>query len=317
MREARPAATHGTPLRWGAAPLTGAVLGLALLSGCPDSRKPGPPPRTVEEAVERVNTNLSKIDAPLYCKDARVSFTFRDSKGKERSFLGHPATIIFQPPRDLYFDIKASLSLESVARVGSNNDLYWFYVDVGDTRKLWFGEWAALDGEPSQRLPIPPNDLLDALMFRPLPRALTGGLAPVLRLGEREQWLIYVRVNAARETVGYREVRLDPFPPQQPAEIIDRDRHGRVLMHAWLSDYRPVDVEGQESRPWTARKYRVEWPQTGTSMSLAVDNAKFRLDQPPFADFPDDWTGEVENLDEAPLDPGISQAPAARPGPRT
>ena len=284
--------------------LPGGLL-LALLAPLPGCRTLGPVPQTVDEALTRVNDNLSQINAPLYCKDARVSFSFRDAKNRRRSFLGHPATVIFEQPRNLYFDIKAGLTNESVARVGSNSDQYWFWVTVGDQHKLWHGSWDALQSDASRRLPIPPDDLLDALMFRPLPQALSHAPDAELQVKGKDHRLIYARLTDTGSPAGEREIKLDPYLPQQPIEIVDRDQNGRIVMRARLSNYARVGEDAKTATgPWTARKYRVEWPVTGASMTLDIHNAKFRPDQPPFYEFPSDWQGESENLDEPPPEAG-------------
>lgn len=273
----------------------GLLATLAFLPGCPPANRAiGVPPRSVDEAVDRVNLNLAKVTQPLYCKPASVSFSFRDADGRKRSFIGHPCTIIFQPARDLYFDIKSPLA-GGIARLGSNQERYWFYVDLPDVQKLWFGAWNALGSGPPRRLPIPPGDLLDAMMLRPLPRSLVGGLRPMLRILGDDQRLLYVRLNDLGEPVGVREVKLDPRPPYQPIELLDFSRDGELLMRAKLSNYKPVEGGG----PLTPRNYKVEWPPTGTTMDLSIDRVRFEADLPAFNEFPEGWEHEREDLDAA------------------
>ena len=264
---------------------------LAAMAGCVDSREKIAP-RSPEEALGRVNQNLGQIDAPLQYK-ALVSFRFRDANGKDRRFIGHEAALVFAPPQYLRFDIRSLAGV--VAQFGSNDEHYWIWIEP-EVQKLWFGQWDRFDDDAASRLAVAPNDLLDVLMLRPLQATLAGGLEPVLRRVGDDQRLLFVRLGADGQPSGWREVRLDPYEPYQPLEIVDRLPDGRVQMHAYLDKYRPVGKEG----PCTARKYVVYWPLEESEMRLDVTKAVCRPDLPleVFA-FPSEWEGAVEQIDAA------------------
>ena len=148
-------------------------------------------------------------------------------------------------------------------------------------------------GDPC-RLPLPPDDLLDVLLLRPLPPALMGGLDPLLRKEDGDHRLLFIRLGEDGQPSGMREFRLDPCEPYQPLEIIDRLADGRVQMHAHLSKYRRVGDNG----PLTPREYVVYWPLDGAEMRLSVNKARFRPDLPlEVFEFPSQWQGEVERID--------------------
>jgi hypothetical protein len=214
------------------------------------------PPRDARQALERINTNLEKIEGALYCPGL-ASFRFRDAEGRDRRFIGHRATVIFESPRCLYFDIKHALG-GSVARIGSNDERYWLWVDTPEERRLWHGSWDALESGGARRLAVPPNQLLDALMLRPLPIRLDGALKPLLRMDGNDHRLLFIGLTEDGWTYAKRELVLDAKPPYMPLEIIDRGSAGQVLMHAYLKKYRPVKDTGRDG-PWTARKYVVYW----------------------------------------------------------
>jgi len=264
---------------------------LPLVAGCP----PGPrceAPASRRVALERVNANLGQIQQPLSCTGL-VSFRFRDDRDRTHSLTAQEARLIYRPPQDLYFDVRATLG-GSVARFGSNAERYWLWVDVGDARKLWWGTWEHASGGGERRLPVPPNDLLDALLLRPLPESLEGGQLPLLRVDGSDHRLIFVRIGPGHQPSGWREVRLSPCEPYQPVEVVDRLPDGQVVMQARLDHYERVGGAG----PYTARRYVVQWPLHAAEMRLDILTARFRSDPSVevFA-FPADWQGDSECLD--------------------
>lgn len=287
-----------------------AALGL-ILAGCNGPGGIGGvrsvPPRDAAEAMQRINTNLDKLEGALHCP-ARVSFRFLDDQGKDRRFIGHQATVIFETPRCLYFDIKHALG-GSVARIGSNDESYWLWLDTPEVRKLWHGTWASLQTGASRPIAIPPDRLLDALMMRPLPTWLDGALNPLLRIHGHDHRLLFVGLDRRGWPYVKRELRLDPNPPYLPLEMIDRDRDGRILMHVYLSDYRRVRDGGADA-PYTPRKYVVYWELDHTEMRLDLSNVKYRSSDAPFCEFPESWEGARECLD-APLEEYENLAPDA------
>jgi uncharacterized RDD family membrane protein YckC len=265
---------------------------LVLCAGCPDgNRQIGVPPRDGFEALERINQNLARFSEapeqpprPLYCP-AKVSFRFRDANGTRRSFIYHDALLIFQPPRCLRFDVKSLTGV--IAEVGSDQERYWVWVEP-DARKLWWGYWHNLTGARG-RLPIPPAELLDALMLRPLPLYSEHALSPLLRIDGDDHRILIVRTDGGRAT-GWREIRLQPQPPYQALAIVDRLADGRALIVAELSDYQPVGPDG----PWIPRRYVVRWPLDEAELRLDIVRARFRPGLEGFCEFPSQWQGEIE-----------------------
>ena len=275
---------------------------LVFLAGCPPQRE-RVAPQDEREALARVNDNLTQIDEPLQYK-ALVSFRFRDAGGKTRRFIGHEASLLFAAPQYLRFEMRSLTGV--VAQFGSNDERYWVWIEP-EVQKLWWGSWDQLREAAPRRLIVPPDDLLDALMLRPLSPSFARGMLPLLRYGD-EICLEFVRLDADGEIGGMREIRLDPFEPYQPLEIVDRLPDGRVQMHALLDNYRRIGDDG----PYTARKYVVDWPLDGAQMRLDVTRARFRPELPleVFA-FPSGWQGEVELLDHLPatdLPPAMTES---------
>lgn len=273
---------------------------LSVLTGCPDgSRDIGPPPRDARDALQRVNDNLAGLIDPLYC-NCVATFHFRDENGQKRTFLAHPTTLIFAGPRSLYMDIKSLAG--SVARIGSNAERYWLWIDLPERRQLYWGAWSRVAELRPERVEFPPSDLLDALMLRPLPEQ--AGASPWLRIEQHDWRLSYLQTDDAGRAKRIREIVLDVRPPFMPVRIVDRLPDGRVAMDAELGNYQRVGADG----PFTARRYVIRWPLNEAELRLDVERAKLRPDQPPFDRFPDDWVGPIECLDDG--------ADAAAKGPR-
>lgn len=267
-----------------------AALLVPGLCGCPPPAA-GIAPRDEHQAVDRINQNLEQIRKPLQCK-ALVTFSFRDSDGHQRRFLAQQAGLLFEPPRSLRFEVLSIGGM--VAQFGSNKERYWVLVDP-EVHKLWFGEWSKQSDWGSSRLPVPPDQLLDALMLRPLPAGTPIWLSPLLRLAGPDQRLVLVRRREDGTPLGMREIVLDPAPPYQPIQILDWRHDGKLMMDARLSNYRRVGDSG----PYTARRYVINWPQSHAEMRLDINSAQFQ----PLPDiegvfaFPDQFKGETEKID--------------------
>jgi hypothetical protein len=280
-----------------------ALLLSVLLTGCDGTGgirtggiKPVPP-RDAREAMQRINDNLDGIQGALYCPGV-VSFRFRDAEGHDRRFLFMDATVIFEAPRCLYFDIKNALA-GTVARIGSNDEDYWLWIDTPETRKLWYGTWDALASGSARRSAVPPNQLLDALMMRSLADRMPGTSRPLLQIDGNLHRLVFLGLDDSGWPYAKREFVLDPKPPYMPLEVIDRLPDGRVVMHAYLKGYKPIKGSGSDG-PYTPRNYVVYWELDQAEMRLDFSDVRPRTKDVPFCEFPEAWEGETESLDEPP-----------------
>lgn len=288
-----------------------AILTIAGLIGCADQRAEIRPVREAKEALLRVNSNLSRIDRPLNCKGS-VSLQFRDTAGKQQAFFGNPVAIHVGQPQCLRFDVKSLAG--SVGRMGSNDDFYWMWVTLGDTRKMWWGTWSAVKSGRARRVAVNPRQLLDAWLMQPIPEELPNGTKPILiaegRDG-RQRRLLFPVMNSENWPAIQREVFLDPDPPYQPVRVIDRRPDGEIYMDAKLARFTPIDDAGADA-PLTARSFDVVWPLGGAVMTLSLDSVAFHSSDVPFCDFDPSqrgvFDGEVECLDEPavrPLSPDV------------
>ncbi len=284
--------------RFGAA---SALACLALIGavGCPPSHFDVLPARAAREAMDRITDNAARIRGPVVGSPALVSFRFRDASGRDRRIVGQQATVIFEAPRCLYFDVKSVAG--SIAHIGSSDERFWMWIDLPDQRKLWWGTWEALRAGRARTPAVPPQNLLDALALTPLPQTIHDGLAPILIAQGVERVLLFQRTDAQGWPYVAREVRLDPSPPNLPIEIVDRRRDGAITLRATLSGFQPI--RGGDAPPaYAARNFVLSWPTDNAEMRLDLADVRYRTSDVEFCRFPDGWTGDVDALDEPALE---------------
>jgi hypothetical protein len=163
---------------------------------------------------------------------------------------------------------------------------------------MWWGQWADIDRIDRRRLPLAPDQLLDALMLNPPPVRLPDGIPPLLRVAGNDHRLLYQALDADDWPGVVQEIAVDPAPPHQPIELVIRDAAGEVLMRAGLSDYRRIGDDG----PFTARKYRVLWPRDQAELRIDLGSVEFRPEQPEgWDDFPTEPpVDHIERIDHSP-----------------
>ncbi len=284
----------------GVAPRVACLL-LPLMIGCaPQRLRYG----TVDETrriVREILENARRVQCTLYGKPALVSFRFRDARGQDRRFIGHPAVLLFRPPRCLRIEVRSALG-PVVARIGSNEERYWAWVDAGDLRKLWWGRWSALERGRARSFYIPPDDLLDVLLLRRLGSLADSAddraarLGPLLEYRGREPWLIVQRLEPDAMPAVRRLIRLRERAPHLPVRILDFTSDGRLWMDAQLGAYTPV--QEPQSSAWVARRYVIRWPQQRAELRLDLLRVRCRDLHVPFCTFPTRFRGEIEVLDE-------------------
>lgn len=261
---------------------------------CPSAKIEPVPPRDARQALQRVRDNLEVLNRIPLRTDALVTFNFRDADGRRHTYPLQDATLIFQAPRRLRFTIKHSLA-GSVARVGSNDEKYWLWIEP-EISTMWVGEWRYVGRGGRSSLPLPPNQVLDALMLRPLPESLAGGLPPLLHKNGDDHRLLYLRLDADGWPYVAQEVVLDCCPPYQPIELIVRRADGQVAMRSQLRNYRRLGDDG----PYVAHRYVIDWPLDGAELRIDFHGPRLNPDQLPFYHFENDPpVRNIESLDAA------------------
>ncbi len=95
------------------------LLSLAsLLTGC-NGASPVEirPTAEARQALERVTSNLNRIDGALNCAGL-VTFKFRDTDGQNRSFLAQGVAVVVDKPHHLLMAIRHGLG-DTLAQIGA------------------------------------------------------------------------------------------------------------------------------------------------------------------------------------------------------
>lgn len=256
-------------------------------------------PAQTRAALGALNARYAALDGAVY-GEGLISVRFRDEMGRTQQAIAQPTTLIFEAPRCLYLDVKSSIA-GTFARLGANDERYWLWVDSPDMRKLYWGTWDALAAGRARSLPVPPDQLLDALLLRPHPDRLPGSV----RATGWETLSGVDLVFLAEDSLGWpyeRRVLRIPQPPiGEPSEIVDYDAEGRELLRATLRAYRPM-ADGTTAAWRYAHSYVLSWPTLGAEIRLDLNSLKRRTNDLPFCDFPRRFNGQIEALDEIPGD---------------
>ena len=255
-------------------------------------------PAAAREAVARIQQNYAAIEGPIASKSADVAIRFRDDDGRVQRIPSQPAYLIFEAPQCLYFDIRSDVG--SVARIASNDERYWVWVDVPERRQLWWGTWSALRAGKARPLMVPADLLLDALLLRAPPLALPTGIPPRLEQSGAQRRLVYQRLDERGYPYDARVVELDSRAPYLPTRILDKNAAGEMLMNAVIGRYRRI----AGTSVFCPGHYSIEWPQVEASLQMEISELRYRESDLPFCEFPDRFNGAIESLDVPPISLG-------------
>jgi hypothetical protein len=301
----------------------GAIVALAVmlggLAGCAQARLEYKSPFAARETLARINANYQDAVYPLYSPHGDVRIDLPDQLP-----LSGSANTIYDPPRCLLFRVRHGL-VGKVAELGSSAEYYWLEIDVEQERRLIYGTWAALEAGEARRMAVSPTQLMNALLWAPLPERLPHGQPPLLveevtpqLFGEqREQRLIYTQALGAGWPYVGRVVTLGPPPEHRPTKIEDFAPDGQRVMEARLSDWRPLTVEPSEGEDAAEERaaladvvvphrYAIRWslPEGEVAeLVLSLQEVKPYPYVPAPCNFPAGWQYERENLDIAPVRP--------------
>jgi len=236
-----------------------------FVTGCPPSGRIDLVAEVVPRqiAVDRVNANAARVTAPLNAR-GRVAGYVTDSEGRKRSF-NLAAHLFYLRPCYLSLDLKDDLA-GSQFLIGSNETHYWLNSKPqGDT--YWCRRHDSLIAGRDRDLPINPMELIEALGLQPVSLDVENPYdAPVQRIVDEYQQLIFVGLDPAGQTTIRKEYWLSRRPPFLLSHIVFRDAWGRIEFASLLSDYRPLEEGG----PMLPTRIEAIWPQSGASMEFRI-----------------------------------------------
>jgi hypothetical protein len=282
------------------------ALLLAGLSGCaPRSAGIQPyfgPTASLDELVQDINANVEPLPTLWSKGDFDASIVDR---GHTTNVSGSAYLMHARPDRMLFIG-KADVVGE-VFRMGCGPDKYWVTVK-GDTDTCWWGTFSNLGRVDPRALPVRP-DLVEAVLgIDPIDTDLTRQPCPVMRFNnDQRAYMIVWNVKGPDRWLAQKEIWYD-LDSKLPRLVNLFDANGRVVLSAYLSDHKPVDLGDASSQPQDAPKiatsYRLFFPDSGSTLRLHLTELRLENRGHPnaanFAFDPDTSDARhIINLDES------------------
>jgi hypothetical protein len=266
------------------------------------------PTESMSEVVAAINQNNARLPTLWSRGYFEANVTDRQHDGRT-SFVNGDVVLLYRRPGDFRLVGKKDVA-GAVFEAGSNDERYWLVVK-GNQDTMWWGSHANIDRVDPSVMPIQPGLLLDVLGVGALNGEFLRPPVPVMRFNNDADAYMFVwaaplpdRWAAVKEVWYDRQTKL-------PTLVILFDDDGRVLLRAFLSNHKPVEVEGAPREDWpkVATNYRMYFPEGPTTLSFELSEIALSRSGAPndrsFA-FPGERAGVATVIE-------VDQAPAAQP----
>jgi hypothetical protein len=220
----------------------------------------------MRNAIRFVNDNTGKVAGTLRASGF-VDGRFVLPDGGSGSY--HLDGILFHlAPIYIRFDLKSFGDRKFL--LGSNAEYYWYYDKETDAYHCGLH---GVDDELSSDIPIPPEQIVDALGLTPIAAevSVAGQAQPIQRVVHEYQQILFVVHDDENHVRLQKEYWLDRYWPRLVRRVIFRDADGVVEMESKLDKYRPVTPGGL----FLPHEMTAAWPKTGARMRFRV--RKWRL----------------------------------------
>jgi hypothetical protein len=243
------------------------VAMLGLLCGCPSppggmSTTPARPPRETREIIDVIQKNAALVDRALWSNSVSVTARFKDEQGKSHTY-NLEGSMLFRGPRDLRIDLRPGVG-DRVMGLGSNADDYWIWIEP-ELHLMRWGRHRFAGLACAEKVPARPDQLASVLGFSGLPMAEQRLAGPARQFGTQFDILLYMRQSDDGEWRLERRYYVDRVPPYLIRVVNFHDALGRVVMSAFLDDFRAA----WEAGPVVPHKFTILWP---------LDDAKFYME---------------------------------------
>lgn len=289
----------------------GLLLALAGCGGKTAQRQRGDPPyfgptETMVQVVEQINANNVPLRSLWARTDIEAELVEPD-KGKRTTVIAN-GLLVHRKPSEL----RMSGNKDPLGRVfdlGSDGERFWMISKVPDNERMWWGHYRNVGKPCAGEIPIRPDLLLEVLGVSDVGPEFLQSPAPTMRFNPDADaymlvWIMPAPDGGPERWVAQKEIWYDR-QTKLPSAVLLFDRHGRVVLRAYLSRHAPVAVEGlpRERWPRVATDYRLFFPDTGSKMWLSLTDMQTENRGAPndrtFA-FPDrPGVAEVIQIDEA------------------
>jgi hypothetical protein len=260
--------------------LTAAALCSSAIAsgGCQFGQQPAAikpyfgPTETVDQLVTDINANVEPL--PTLWAKGDFDATIVDH-GHKNSVSG-TAYLMHARPQQMLFIGKADV-LGEVFRMGCGPGRYWVTVK-GDTDTCWWGSFANLDHVDQSAIPVRP-DLVEAVLgLDSIDTDFTRQPCPVMRFNNDEQaYMIVWNVKGPDRWLAQKEIWYD-LDSKLPRLVNLFDANGRVVLSAYLSDHKAVQMDDSATpstgAPRVATTYTLFFPESGSKLRLHLTELK-------------------------------------------
>jgi hypothetical protein len=282
------------------------IFASVLLAGCaseaPAIKPYSGPTQTLDQLVSDINSNVEQLPTLWAKGDFDAHIVDHDHK----TDVNGTAYLMHASPQQMLFIGKADV-LGEVFRMGCGPDKYWVTVK-GDTDTCWWGTYTYLDRVDKGAIPVRP-DLVEAVLgLDAIDPLLTREPCPVMRFNnDQRAYMLVWNMKLRDRWVAQKEIWYD-VDSKLPRLVNLFDVNGRIVLSAYLSDHKPVDMGTGGTQPSTApmvaTSYRLYFPDSGSTLRLHLTDLRSSSKGHPnaanFAFDPDSVdVKHIINLDEA------------------
>jgi len=222
------------------------------------------------EAITIVNDNAERITGTLRASGSVSGHVTVDDRKRSFDVSG---TLFFLKPRFVRFDLKSIAGTEFL--VGSNTEHYWVFSKPGGEHYICRPHDP--DRDPAaEGIALRPDQIVNALGLLPItpPKGEHLIWPPVQRVVDEHQQLLFVQRDPLRGLILEKEYWLSGFDDRLVRRVIFRDAEGLVEMISDLSEYAPLDDDGDaalEGRPpLLPGRIEARWPKDGAAIRFNI-----------------------------------------------
>lgn len=231
------------------------------------------PTQAMAEVVAEINANNSAL--PTLWARHYFEANIVDEK-KQPHFVNGEGVLLYKGPHGMRL-VGTKAAAGTIFEIGSTDDRYWFTL-VPERNTMWWG-WYKNIGKPCvdpRMIPIRPDLVLEVLGVGTINTNFMEPPAPVMRFNNVMRAYMFVwSVPVGDRWAAQKEIWYDQ-ETKLPRIVVLFDENGREVLRAKLAKHAPVEVEGmpQEKWPKVARHYELVFPDSGSTMSLDLDEVE-------------------------------------------
>jgi hypothetical protein len=237
------------------------------------------PTDPIHRVVADVNANAEQI--PTLRGAGSFEAWIADPDTNKTHFVNGEVTLLYSRPQSLRLIGKKDIAGQ-VFEIGSNDERYWVIVR-GEQDTMWWGSYANLDRVDPKEIPVRPDLVLEVLGVQSIATDLLRQPAPVMRFNnDADAYMLVWNVQLPDRWAAQKEIWYDR-QTKLPTLVLLFDENGRIVLRAYLSKHRPIEIEGVPSQeaPKVATSYRLFFPDTGSRMTIDLDDVALKRNNAP------------------------------------